>query len=93
MADGIRNAFLAAMNETALDHYQARKHAARYGHVTLARCAYARLAVTAADSRRPPPAGPAAAGPAVKAGPATPASVVVITLWGEPHTWRATLLS
>jgi hypothetical protein len=90
----MRNAFPAAMNETALDHYQARKHIARYGHLILAMCACARLAVTAPPAARCLP-GPAAAGPAVKAGRAPPAGVVVITLGENPNptTWRATLPS
>ena len=40
--------FRAAKNETALDHYQVRKHTAWYRHITLAMCAHAWLAVTAA---------------------------------------------
>jgi SRSO17 transposase len=53
----VEETFQAAKNEAALDHYQVRKHAARYRHVTLAMCALAWLAVTAAASR-PPPGGP-----------------------------------
>jgi hypothetical protein len=68
VTDGMRNAFPAAMNETALDHYQARKHVARYGHVTLSMCACARLAVTAAASRRPLPAGACGGGPGGEGG-------------------------
>jgi SRSO17 transposase len=48
----VEECFQAAKNEAALDHYQARKHAAWYRHVTLAMCAHAWLAVTAS---RPPP--------------------------------------
>lgn len=50
----VEECFQAAKNETALDHYQVRKHAAWYRHVTLAMCAHAWLAITAA-ARRPPP--------------------------------------
>jgi SRSO17 transposase len=50
--------FQAGKNETALDHYQVRKHVAWYRHVTLALAAQAWLAVAAA---RPP--GPAALPP------------------------------
>jgi SRSO17 transposase len=53
----VEESFQAAKNETALDHYQVRKHTAWYRHVTLAMCALAWLAVTAAASRPPP--GPA----------------------------------
>ncbi len=53
----VEESFQAAKNETALDHYQVRKHDAWYRHVTLAMCALAWLAVTAAASRPPP--GPA----------------------------------
>ena len=53
----VEETFQAAKNEAALDHYQVRKHAAWYRHVTLAMCALAWLAVTAAASR-PPPGGP-----------------------------------
>ena len=53
--------FRAAKNETALDHYQARKHTAWYRHVTLAMCACAWLAVTAAG--HPPPRVTSSAGP------------------------------
>ena len=47
----IEECFQAAKNETALDHYQVRKHLAWYRHVTLALAAQAWLAVAAA---RPP---------------------------------------
>jgi hypothetical protein len=47
----IEESFQAAKNETALDHYQVRKHIAWYRHVTLVLAAQAWLAVTAA---RPP---------------------------------------
>jgi SRSO17 transposase len=47
----IEECFQAAKNETALDHYQVRKHVAWYRHVTLALAAQAWLAVAAA---RPP---------------------------------------
>ncbi len=50
----VEEAFQAAKNETALDHYQARKHIAWYRYVTLAMCAAAWLAVCAGG--RPPPA-------------------------------------
>ncbi len=40
--------FRAAKNEAALGRYQARKHTAWYRHITLALCACAWLAVTAA---------------------------------------------
>jgi SRSO17 transposase len=50
----VEECFQAAKNETALDHYQARKLSAWYRHVTLAMCAHAWLAVTAAASRPPP---------------------------------------
>jgi SRSO17 transposase len=47
----VEETFQAAKNETALDHYQVRKHVAWYRHVTLALAAQAWLAVAAA---RPP---------------------------------------
>jgi SRSO17 transposase len=47
----IEESFQAAKNETAMDHYQVRKHIAWYRHVTLALAAQAWLAVAAA---RPP---------------------------------------
>jgi SRSO17 transposase len=47
----IEESFQAAKNETALDHYQVRKHIAWYRHVTLVLAAQAWLAATAA---RPP---------------------------------------
>jgi len=47
----VEECFQAAKNETALDHYQVRKHLAWHRHVTLALAAHAWLAVTAA---RPP---------------------------------------
>jgi SRSO17 transposase len=53
----VEECFQAARNETALDHYQARKHIAWYRHVTLAMCAAAWLAVCAASGRPPPAAG------------------------------------
>jgi SRSO17 transposase len=61
----VEECFATAKNETALDHYQARKHTAWYRHATLAMCAHAWLAVTAAASRPPPgePAGSSAPGP------------------------------
>src|SRR5262245_11163317 len=50
-------------NETALDHYQVRKHAAWQRHVTLALAACAWLAVAAAGPPGiPPPPAPRAAG-------------------------------
>jgi SRSO17 transposase len=54
----VEECFQAAKNETALDHYQARKHLAWYRHVTLAMCAAAWLAVCAAAGKPPPGAGP-----------------------------------
>jgi SRSO17 transposase len=53
----------AAENEAALDHYQVRRHVDWYRYVTLAMCAHAWLAVTAAGNRpvRCPAAGPATA--------------------------------
>jgi SRSO17 transposase len=57
----VEECFAAARNETALDHYQVRKHTAWYRHVTLAMCAHAWLAVTAAASH-PPPGEPAGNG-------------------------------
>jgi SRSO17 transposase len=50
----VEECFQAAKNETALDHYQARKQVAWYRHITLAMCAHAWLAVIAAGSRPPP---------------------------------------
>jgi SRSO17 transposase len=50
----VEECFAAVKNETALDHYQVRKLSAWYRHVTLAMCAHAWLAVTAAASRPPP---------------------------------------
>ena len=55
----VEETFQAAKNETALDHYQVRKHVAWYRHVTLALAACAWLAVAAA--RAGPPAGGAPA--------------------------------
>ena len=54
----VEESFHAAKNEAALDHYQVRKHTGWYRHVTLAMCALAWLAVTAAASRPPPAAVP-----------------------------------
>jgi len=54
----VEECFAAAKNETALDHYQVRKLPAWYRHVTLAMCAHAWLAVTAAASRPPPVTAP-----------------------------------
>jgi SRSO17 transposase len=59
---GVEECFQAAKNEAALDRYQVRKLAAWYRHVTLAICALAWLAVTAAECR-PPPAMEAGGGP------------------------------
>lgn len=53
----VEESFQAAKNEVALDQYQVRKHAAWYRHVTLAMCALAWLAVTAAANRPPPVTG------------------------------------
>jgi SRSO17 transposase len=50
----VEECFQAAKNETALDHYQVRCRAGWYRHVTLAMCAHAWLAVTAAASHSPP---------------------------------------
>jgi SRSO17 transposase len=47
----VEECFQAAKNETALDHYQVRKHTAWYRHVTLAMCAHAWLVITAAAGR------------------------------------------
>jgi len=58
----VEECFQAAKNETALDHYQARKHIAWYRHITLAMCAAAWLAVCA-DGGRPPPAAGSGRGP------------------------------
>jgi SRSO17 transposase len=59
----VEECFQAAKNETALDHYQARKRIAWYRHVTLSMCAHAWLAVTAAVSRTAAgPPSPSAAG-------------------------------
>jgi SRSO17 transposase len=52
----IEECFQAAKNETALDHYQVRKHLAWYRHITLVLAAQAWLAVAAA---RPPGIAPA----------------------------------
>jgi SRSO17 transposase len=49
----VEECFRAAKNETALDHYQVRKHTAWYRHITLAMCACAWLAVTAAGHQPP----------------------------------------
>jgi SRSO17 transposase len=49
----VEEAFQAAKNETALDHYQVRKLVAWYRHVTLALAACAWLAVTAASAGPP----------------------------------------
>jgi SRSO17 transposase len=54
----VEECFAAGKNETALDHYQVRKLCAWYRHVTLAMCAHAWLAVTAAASRPPPAPAP-----------------------------------
>jgi SRSO17 transposase len=53
----IEECFQAAKNETALDHYQVRKHQAWYRHVTLALAAQAWLAVAAARPPGTPPGG------------------------------------
>jgi SRSO17 transposase len=81
----VEECFAASKNETALDHYQARKHAAWYRHVTLAMCAHAWLAVTAAASH-PPPAGACGGGPG-HGDPATEgASCLWTTFWpGTGH--------
>ena len=51
----VEESFQAAKNETALDHYQVRKHVAWYRHVTLALAAQAWLAVAAARPPGTPP--------------------------------------
>jgi SRSO17 transposase len=61
----VEESFQAAKNEAALDHYQVRKHHAWYRHVTLAMCALAWLAVTAAAAGRPPPCAAREARPGV----------------------------
>jgi SRSO17 transposase len=53
----VEECFQAAKNETALDHYQARKHVAWYRHVTLAMAGHAWLAVAAAGPPGLPPGG------------------------------------
>ena len=53
----VEECFQAAKNETALDHYQTRKHKAWYRHITLAMADHAWLAVTAARPPGPPPGG------------------------------------
>jgi SRSO17 transposase len=53
----VEECFQAAKNETALDHYQTRKHKAWYRHITLAMADHAWLAVTAARPPGPPPSG------------------------------------
>jgi hypothetical protein len=58
----VEECFQAAKNETALDHYQVRTRAAWYRHITLALCAQAWLAVTAAATG-PPPVPPHGSGP------------------------------
>jgi SRSO17 transposase len=73
----VEECFATAKNETALDHYQARKHTAWYRHATLAMCAHAWLAVTAAASR-PPPGEPASSG---APGPDGPGREGAATLW------------
>jgi SRSO17 transposase len=74
----IETCFQGGKNETALDHYQVRKHIAWNRHVTLAMAAHAWLAVTAAraadaagpqEAAKPPPE-PAAAALACGDGPA-----------------------
>src|SRR5215472_10381024 len=57
----VEECFQAAKNDAALDHYQARKHDAWYRHVTLAMCAHAWLAVTAARAGGTATGPPAAA--------------------------------
>ena len=66
----IEECFQAAKNETALDHYQVRKHVAWYRHITLALAAQAWLAVAAArPPGTPPGSGPGESGRA-REGPA-----------------------
>lgn len=64
----VEETFQAAKNETALDHYQVRKHVAWYRHVTLALAAQAWLAVTAARAL-PPGGGPGSSGRAREGDP------------------------
>lgn len=64
----IEEAFQAAKNETALDHYQVRKHVAWYRHVTLALAAQAWLAVAAARPPGTPPGGGPGEGGRVREG-------------------------
>jgi SRSO17 transposase len=52
----VEECFQAAKNETALDHYQIRRLTGWRRHITLAMCAHAWLAVTAAG-QRPPTSG------------------------------------
>jgi SRSO17 transposase len=78
----VEESFQAAKNEAALDHYQVRKHQAWYRHVTLAMCALAWLAVTAAS--RPPPADPADTGP----GDGGRAREGASRLWTTFPAWR-----
>jgi SRSO17 transposase len=57
---GIEECFQASKNEVGLGHYQVRKHAAWYRHITLAMVAHAHLALTAAaqtasQTVKPPP--------------------------------------
>ncbi|WP_455566353.1 IS701 family transposase [Nonomuraea wenchangensis] len=46
----IEECFASAKHETGLDHYQVRRYAAWYRHITLAMLAHAYLAVTAAQA-------------------------------------------
>ena len=64
----IEECFQAAKNETALDHYQVRKHVAWYRHVTLALAAQAWLAVAAARPPGTPPGGGPGEGGRVREG-------------------------
>lgn len=71
----VEECFQAAKNETALDHYQVRRQTGWYRHITLAMCAHAWLAVTAAG--HPPPAAASGGGP----GPSGPAREGAPSLW------------
>jgi SRSO17 transposase len=57
----IEECFQTAKNEVGLDHYQVRRYDAWYRHITLAMCAHAYLAVTAAHAEKgDPPTDPTA---------------------------------
>jgi SRSO17 transposase len=77
----VEECFRAAKNETALDHYQVRKHTAWYRHITLAMCALAWLAVTAASG--PPHRIASSGGP----GHGDPAREGAALRPGTGHPW------